>query len=120
MPRPMGVDHYSDFVAGVSPMPDDTCSLPSRSDDSEFTIIQRLLGAQRIAVVGLSDSPGRPSYGVASYLLDAGKEIIPVNPNHASVFGLKCYSSLEEVPGKIDLVDVFRRPEHCPEVVRSV
>jgi predicted CoA-binding protein len=56
---------------------------------------------------------------VASYLLSVGKEIVPVNPNHQRVLGLRCYPSLEAVPGPIDVVDVFRRPEHCAEVVRS-
>jgi len=78
-----------------------------------------MLAAQRVAVVGLSDDPTRASHGVASYLLSVGKEVIPVNPNHERVLGLKCYPSLEAVPGPIDVVDVFRRPEHCADVVRS-
>jgi hypothetical protein len=85
----------------------------------EEEIIRRMLDAHRIAVVGLSDDPSRPSFGIARYLLSAGKEVIPVNPNHQTVLGLKCYSSLEAVPGAIDLVNVFRRPEHCADVVRS-
>jgi uncharacterized protein len=82
-------------------------------------MIRRMLRAERIAVVGLSDDPSRPSYGVARYLQDVGKQIIPVNPNHATVMGLKCYARLEDVPGPIDLVDVFRRPEYCADVARS-
>ena len=78
-----------------------------------------MLAGRRIAVVGLSDDPSRASYGVAAYLRSAGKEILPVNPNYATVMGLKCYARLEDVPGEIDVVDVFRRPEHCPDVVRS-
>jgi hypothetical protein len=81
--------------------------------------MQRLLAAKRIAVVGLSDDPSRPSYGVARYLISAGKEIIPVNPNHMTVMGMRCYASLEDVTGPIDLVDVFRRAEFCPDIVRS-
>jgi len=69
--------------------------------------------------VGLSDDPSRASFGVASYLLSAGKEVIPINPNCDRVLGLKCYPSLEAAPRPIDLVDVFRRAEACPDVVRQ-
>jgi predicted CoA-binding protein len=78
-----------------------------------------MLAARRIAVVGLSDDPTRASHGVASYLRSVGKDIIPVNPNHPTAMGLKCYPSLEDVPGPIDVVDVFRRAEFCADVVRS-
>lgn len=78
-----------------------------------------MLNARRVAIVGLSDDPSRPSFGIASYLLAANKEIIPVNPRHKTVLGLTSYPSLEQVPGAIDLVNVFRRPEHCADVVRS-
>jgi predicted CoA-binding protein len=100
-------------------MPDDACPLPTNSAGREAEVIRRMLAAKRIAVVGLSDDPSRASHGVASYLLSVGKEIVPVNPNHQRVLGLRCYPSLEAVPGPIDVVDVFRRPEHCAEVVRS-
>ena len=100
-------------------MPDDACPLPTQPSDDEASVIRRMLAGKRIAVVGLSDDPNRPSHDVATYLQSAGKEIIPVNPNHRTVLGLKCYPSLEAVPGKIDVVDVFRRPEFCAEVVRS-
>ena len=93
--------------------------LPAEQTDPESRIIQRLLAARRVAIVGLSDDPSRPSFGIASYLLSVGKEIVPVNPNHARVLGVRCYPSLEAVPGPIDLVNVFRRPEHCADVVRS-
>jgi len=95
------------------------CPVPRRDDQDEAELIRRMVRAQRIAVVGLSDDPSRPSYGVARYLLSAGKEIVPVNPNHATVMGLTCYARLEDVPGPIDLVDVFRRPQYCAEVARS-
>ena len=81
--------------------------------------MDKMLNARRIAVVGLSDDPSRPSFGVASYLLAAGKDVIPVNPKHQRVLGLKCYPSLANVPGLIELVDVFRRAEYCPGVVRE-
>jgi len=100
-------------------MPEDAYPLPNRPGGSEADAIRRMLAAKRVAVVGLSDDPTRASHGVASYLLSVGKEIVPVNPNHDRVLGLKCYPSLEAVPGPIDVVDVFRRPEHCADVVRS-
>lgn len=82
-------------------------------------VIQRMLEAKRIAVVGLSDDPSRPSYGVARYLQSVGKQIIPVNPRYRQTFGATCYAALEDIPGTIDLVNVFRRPEYCADVVRS-
>jgi uncharacterized protein len=102
-------------------MPDeDACPLPTEPEErAEADAVRRMLVGRRIAVVGLSDDPTRASYGVAAYLRSAGKEIIPVNPNYPTVMGLKCYPSLEDVPGPIDVVDVFRRPEYCPDVVRS-
>lgn len=78
-----------------------------------------MLAGQRIAVVGLSDDPSRPSYGVAAYLVRAGKEVIPVNPKCTQVMGRRCYGTLEEIPDPVDLVDIFRRSEYCPDVVRS-
>lgn len=73
--------------------------------------------AQIIAVVGLSGDPSRASHYVAAYLQKHGYRIIPVNPGAKEVLGEKAYARLEDVPEKIDVVDVFRRPEHVPEVV---
>ena len=81
-----------------------------------------LAGARRIAVVGASDNLQRPSYGVVRYLMDSGYEIVPVNPNVQTVMGLRSYGTLEEAAaavGPIDIVDVFRRPEHTPDIARS-
>jgi len=64
-----------------------------------------------IAVVGLSNNPQRPSYGVSSYLQRMGYRIIPVNPVETEVLGEKCYQSLLDIPDKVDVVDVFRNPE---------
>ncbi len=61
----------------------------------------------------------RPSNGVAEYLKRAGYRIIPVNPNESEVLGEKCYARLEDVPEKIDMVDIFRRSECVPEIVES-
>jgi predicted CoA-binding protein len=72
-----------------------------------------------IAVVGLSANPERPSYGVTEYMQKAGYKIIPVNPNEREVLGEKSFARLEDVPEKIEIVDVFRRPEDVPPVVES-
>jgi uncharacterized protein len=99
-------------------MSGEACPLPDRSARPNDSL-RRMLGAQRIAVVGLSDDPSRASYGVARYLQSVGKQIIPVNPNCQQVLGEKCYPTLESIPGPVDVVDVFRRSEFCAEVVRS-
>lgn len=76
-----------------------------------------LASAKTIAVVGLSDKPHRPSHGVAAYLKDAGYRIIPVNPLITEVLGERAYANLRDVPDRIDIVDVFRRPEFVPALV---
>lgn len=78
---------------------------------------QLLKNAKTIAVVGLSDSPLRPSHGVAAYLQSQGYRIIPVNPSIKGVLGEKAVASLAEIKEKIDIVDVFRRSEFVPQIV---
>jgi predicted CoA-binding protein len=89
-----------------------------KQSDPIYALLSR---AKTIAVVGLSDSPMRPSHGVSSYMQAAGYKIIPVNPQIAEALGEKSYPSLLEMPlevaEKIDLVDVFRRPEYVDEIV---
>ena len=85
--------------------------------NSRETIKQILDDCKTIAVVGLSSSSGRPSYGVASYMRRSGYKVIPVNPNETEVFGEKAYPSLADVPEKIDLVDVFRRSSEAGNAV---
>ena len=82
-------------------------------------IYELLSRAKTIAVVGLSDSPLRPSHGVSAYLQAQGYRIIPVNPQIAEALGEKSYSSLVDIPEKIDVVDVFRRPEFVDEIVEQ-
>ncbi len=86
-------------------------------------IYELLLRAKTIAVVGLSDSPMRPSHGVSAYMQAAGYKIIPVNPQVAESLGEKSYPSLLEIPREvveaIDLVDVFRRSEYVDEIVEQ-
>ena len=78
-----------------------------------------LKSAKTIAVVGLSGSRMRPSYGVSEYMQRAGYKIIPVNPQESEVLGEKCYARLEDIPEPIDIVDVFRRSEFVPDIVDS-
>lgn len=86
---------------------------------SDQQIKEVLQKAHTIAVVGLSSSRFRASYGVSQYMQSAGYRIIPVNPNENEVLGEKSYARLEDVPEKIDVVDVFRRSEFVPEIVDS-
>jgi predicted CoA-binding protein len=80
-------------------------------------IADLLKRSKTIAVVGLSNSPLRPSYGVSAYMQTNGYEIIPVNPEIEDALGEKAYASLLEVPQKIDIVNIFRRPEFVEQVV---
>jgi hypothetical protein len=82
-------------------------------------IADLLRAARTIAVVGLSSSRLRPSFGVTQYMQRAGYRIIPVNPDETEVLGERAYASLDEVPEKIDIVNIFRRPERVPEVVEA-
>ena len=73
-----------------------------------------LVGTKTIAVVGLSEDPDRPSYGVAMYLKERGYRVVPVRPGADEVLGEKAYPTLADVPFPIDLVDVFRHPKWVP------
>jgi len=84
---------------------------------SNDSIAELLKSAKTIAVVGLSDNPMKPSYGVSQYMQARGYRIIPVNPQAAEVLGEKSYASLLDIPEKVDIVDVFRRPDAVPEIV---
>ncbi|HYH93035.1 MAG TPA: CoA-binding protein [Candidatus Saccharimonadales bacterium] len=79
-------------------------------------IEQVLRATRRIAVIGASGDPGRPSHGVFRYLVAQGFDCVPVNPNERQVLGIPTYPTLGEAvdaTGPVDLVDVFRRPEAC-------
>jgi len=80
-------------------------------------IADLLKRCKTIAVVGLSNSPLRPSHGVSAYMQTNGYRIIPVNPKIKGALGEKAYASLLDVPEKIDIVNIFRRPEFVEEVV---
>jgi uncharacterized protein len=89
---------------------------PDGFRETDDPVRELLRDSKRIAVVGLSSNARRPSYEVASYLKAVGYTIIPVNPNETEVLGEKAYARLENVPGPIDIVDVFRRAEFVPEI----
>lgn len=76
--------------------------------------------ARTIAVVGLSSNPLRPSHGVTAYMQSRGYRIIPVNPRIEECLGEKAYASLNDVPEKIDIVNIFRRPEFVGAIVDEV
>ena len=80
-------------------------------------IRQLLESSKTIAVVGLSSSPLRPSHGVAAYMQSHGYRIIPVNPQIRGALGEKAFASIREVKEKIDIVNIFRRPEFVDEIV---
>ncbi|MDQ1474134.1 MAG: uncharacterized protein QOJ99_5614 [Bryobacterales bacterium] len=76
-----------------------------------------LRNAKTIAVVGLSGTRWRPSYGVSEYMQANGYRIIPVNPKETEVLGEKAYATLDDVPVPVDIVDVFRQSQFVPEIV---
>jgi len=87
-----------------------------KQSDPIYELLSRI---KTIAVVGLSGSPLRPSHGVSAYMQLHGYRIIPVNPRITEALGENSYPSLLDVPDKIDLVDVFRRPEYVDEIVEQ-
>lgn len=78
-----------------------------------------LKNAKRIAVVGCSATPGKDAHEIPAFLLRAGYDVVPVNPSAAEIFGRKCYPDLLQVPGPIDLVNVFRPSPEAPGIVRQ-
>lgn len=84
-------------------------------DDAKIREI--LQKSRTVAVVGLSPNPERDSHEVARYLQEAGYKIIPINPKADEILGEKAYPDLASVPEKIDVVDIFRKPEHVPPIV---
>jgi uncharacterized protein len=91
--------------------------LPDGVEGGADTIADVLRKHKIIAVIGLSSDPMRPSHGVAEYLQGVGYRIIPVNPNEREVLGKKSYARVEDVREKVEIVDIFRRPE---EVLTAV
>jgi uncharacterized protein len=92
--------------------------MPFLSDDNGLR--ELLTRARRIAVVGLSPKPHRDSHHVARYMQERGYEIVPVYPRGDEILGARVYPRVRDIPGGVDLVDVFRRAEFIPEVVDDV
>jgi uncharacterized protein len=93
--------------------------LEPMSDTDVRSMTRIFKDCRTIAVVGLSSNPARPSYRVASYMKACGYRIIPVNPNETEVLGEQAYPSLAAVPGKVDLVDIFRKSEDVLPIVEE-
>jgi uncharacterized protein len=93
--------------------------LPQDTADEADAITKLLKNSRTVAVVGLSSRSHRPSYSVAEYLQSVGYRIFPVNPTETEVLGEHVYAKLEDVPDKIDIVDIFRRSEFVREIVQS-
>jgi predicted CoA-binding protein len=91
-----------------------TIKNPERNEINEI-----LANNKRIAIVGLSSNPERTSYMVAEVMQNAGYEIIPVNPVVDEVLGVKAVSSLKEIEGPVDIVNVFRKSEFLPEIAKE-
>ena len=90
--------------------------MPVTSDDDLRKVIEN---SHRIAVVGLSSNPARPSNGVALFLKARGFNIVPVNPNETVVLGVDAVADLGLIDGPVDMVNVFRRPEYCADIARA-
>jgi len=90
---------------------------PPHINPSDDELRALLKSARTIAVVGLSDKPDRPSFGVAQYLRAAGYRIFPVNPHLTEWKGEPAYSSVSAIQERVDIVDIFRRSEFVPEVI---
>jgi uncharacterized protein len=84
---------------------------------NDTDLAKMLREAKTIAVIGLSSNPMRPSFGVSRFLQRQGYRIIPVNPNETEVLGERAYASVKDVPGQIDIINIFRRPARVPEVI---
>jgi uncharacterized protein len=91
--------------------------LPDGAASSNDPIRDILTKYKTIAVAGLSSNKFRTSNNIAEYMKEQGYRIIPVNPNETEVFGEKSYARVEDVPEKVEIVNVFRRPEDVPPVV---
>jgi predicted CoA-binding protein len=84
------------------------------------TEIEKILkDYKNVAIVGMSDSPVKDSYKVGLYLQKAGYNIYPVNPKYESILGNQCYPNLKSIPDTIEIVDIFRKPEHVVPIVKE-
>lgn len=103
----------SDGVGGNSPVNH------GRFANTAYDRLRILESYRRIAMVGLSSNPFRPSHFAAIYLIAEGYDVIPVNPRESRVLGRPCYPSLTALPGPVDVVDIFREPAAVPGIVEE-
>jgi uncharacterized protein len=89
------------------------------TDSHSGSDIRKILELRNIAVVGMSNTEGKPANFVPKYLIENGYNIIPVNPTTSEVLGRKSYASISDVPEQVDIVDVFRRSEDVPIVIED-
>ena len=82
-------------------------------------IIRKIFQLKTIAVVGLSPNKVRPSHYVSTYMRNNGYNIIPVNPGHNYIEGVRCYPNLESIKKDVDIINIFRKSEFVPDIVRS-
>ncbi|MEI7474516.1 MAG: CoA-binding protein [bacterium] len=94
------------------------CEFPKENASNE-EIKEILKTTKTIAIVGISDDPTKASNSVAKYLINTGYEVIPINPKYEEILGLKCYPDLKSIPVKIDMVDVFRKPDVLESVINE-
>ena len=88
-------------------------------DYQDCAVIQRVLTMQRVAIVGLSGNELRASNFVGRYLLRNGYDVVPVNPREETILGQTSYASLADIPGPVDTIDVFRKPDAVPDIARD-
>ena len=88
-------------------------------DSHSASDIRKILELRNIAVVGMSNTEGKPANFVPKYLIENGYNIIPVNPTTSEVLGRKSYATISDVPEQVDIVDVFRRSEDVPIIVED-
>jgi len=86
---------------------------------SSDATIEKILAMNTIAIVGLSPKVERPSNSIARYLLAQGYHLVPVNPAYEEILGFQCYPSLKDIPEPVEVVNVFRRPEHTVPVAEG-
>ena len=97
----------------------ETCEFPDSPNNPE--LVEGILkGSKTVAIVGLSHKENRDSYRVAAYLQEHGYTIVPVNPAREEILGEKCYKSVSDIPFKVDVVDVFRKPSALPELAEQI
>jgi hypothetical protein len=88
--------------------------------DAEDTYLKSILSnAKTVAVVGISPNKDNPSHEVAEYLIEQGFRVFAVNPNCDEVLGEKCYPDLKSIPGHVDVVDIFRKPDAIAAIVEE-